>query len=220
MLLPSDRRRGEQAAVGVVEGPGRGELVDRVRGAPLVGDLGAGEVVQVRVPGVLVDLLQLGGVLDGVAVRVEEVAEGVVAGQVPSRPPDLLHAGPQQPAGAAHVLVDAAQLERGVVQRRVRAAGDGRTGIDSPTSTLRCARTATPALTSIVRPSLSKNRNPYPPPGVASAPGSLTSRTPSAASRAASASTSAELAAPNAIRSTRWSSACRSRTSYCSGEPS
>jgi hypothetical protein len=78
-----------------------------------------------RMPGVLVYEFELGGVLDGVPVRVEEVAEGVIAGQVPARPPDLLHAGPQQPAGAAHVLVDAAQLERGVVQRRVRAAGDG-----------------------------------------------------------------------------------------------
>ena len=97
---------------------------------------------------------------------------------------------------------------------------DSRTGMDSPTSILRCARTATPALTSIVRPSLSKNRNPYPPPGVASAPGSLTSRTPSAASLAARASTSAELAAPNAIRSIRLSGACRNRITYCSGEPS
>jgi hypothetical protein len=57
-------------------------------------------------------------------VRIEEVAEGVVAGQVPAGAPDLLHARLQQAAGAAHVLVDAAQLERGVVQRRVRAAGD------------------------------------------------------------------------------------------------
>ena len=76
-------------------------------------------------PGVLVDAFQLGGVLDGVAVRVEEVAEGIVAGQVPPGTPDFLHARAQQPTGPAHVLVDAAQLERRVVQRRVRAAGDG-----------------------------------------------------------------------------------------------
>ena len=88
-------------------------------------DLGVGEVVQVRVPGVLVDQLELGRVLDGVAVRVEEVAEGVVARQVPAGAPDLLDAGAQQAAGAAHVLVDAAHLERRVVQRGVRAAGDG-----------------------------------------------------------------------------------------------
>src|SRR5215471_7253405 len=120
----SDWRGREQAAVGVVEGFGRGELVDRVGGAPLVGDLGPGEVVQVRVPGVLVDSLELGGVLDGVAVRVEEVAEGVVARQVPAGSPDLLDACSQQPPGAAHVLVDTAQLERRVVQRRVRTARD------------------------------------------------------------------------------------------------
>src|SRR5215831_5083546 len=84
----SDWRGREQAAVGVVEGFGRGELVDRVGGAPLVGDLGPGEVVQVRVPGVLVDLLQLGGVLDGVAVRIQEVREGVVTSQMPARAPD------------------------------------------------------------------------------------------------------------------------------------
>src|SRR6185437_9583764 len=107
MLLLSDRPcysdwwGREQAAVGVVEGLGRRELIDRVGGAPLVGDLGPGEVVQVRMPGVLVDLFQLGGVLDGVAVRVEEVAEGVVAGQVPSWSPYLLDACAQQSAGAA-----------------------------------------------------------------------------------------------------------------------
>jgi hypothetical protein len=37
---------------------------------------------------------------------------------------------------------------------------DSRTGMDSPSEILRCARTATPELTSTVRPSLSKNRNP------------------------------------------------------------
>jgi hypothetical protein len=38
---------------------------------------------------------------------------------------------------------------------------DSRTGIDSPSSIARCSRTATCALISTVRPSLSKNRKPY-----------------------------------------------------------
>src|SRR5580700_5179026 len=116
MRPPSDRRCAEHAAVGIVERLGGDQLVHLVGGAPLVRDVRLGEVVQVRVPGVLVDLLELRGVLDGVPVRVEEVAEGVVACQVPSRSPDLLHPCAEQPAGAAHVLVDAAKLERGVVQ--------------------------------------------------------------------------------------------------------
>src|SRR3954451_23487265 len=120
----SDRRSDEQTLVGVVERLLRDELVHRVRGAPLVADLGLGEVVHVRVPGVLVEDLELGRVLHRVARGVQEVGERVVAGQVPARAPDLLHPGAQQPPGAAHVLVQTTQLEAGVVQRGVRPAGD------------------------------------------------------------------------------------------------
>jgi hypothetical protein len=69
-----NRRGHEQALVGVVERAGGDELVHRIGRAPLVGYLGLDEVVEVRVPVVLVDQLQLGGVLDGVAVRVEVTA--------------------------------------------------------------------------------------------------------------------------------------------------
>ena len=51
-------------------------------------------------------------------------------------------------------------------------------------------------------------------------PGSLISWTPAAASRPARMSTSAALAAPKAIRSIRLSADWRSRTTYCSGDPS
>jgi len=43
---------------------------------------------------------------------------------VPSRTPDLLDAGPEQPPRAAHVLIEAAQLEGDMVQGRVRSGGD------------------------------------------------------------------------------------------------
>ncbi|MFE9107430.1 hypothetical protein [Actinomadura geliboluensis] len=68
---------------------------------------------------------------------------------------------------------------------------DSRTGTASRSSSLRCGRTAASADTSTVRPSMSKNRNPYPPPGVARAPGSVTIRTPAVPSRAASPHTPA-----------------------------
>src|SRR5437868_6752063 len=74
MSSPSDRRRDKDAAVRVVEGLPGHELVHRVGGAPLVRDLRFGEVVEVGMPGVLVELLELGRVLDRVAVGVQEVA--------------------------------------------------------------------------------------------------------------------------------------------------
>ena len=80
------------------------------------------------------------GVLDGVALRVQEVGEGVVARHVAAGTPDLLHPGAHQPAGAAHVLVQAAHLERHVVQRDVRAAGDG----DVVVVVAACAGTTSP----------------------------------------------------------------------------
>src|SRR4051812_22156972 len=64
----SDRRCDEAAAVGVVERLLGDELVHRVRRPPLIGDHRVREVVEVRVPAVLVELLQLGGVLHRVAV--------------------------------------------------------------------------------------------------------------------------------------------------------
>src|SRR5690348_2951407 len=102
----SDGWSDEQALIRVVEHPAHHEVVHRVGGAPLVRDLRVADVVQVRVPGVLVETFQGGGVLDGVPVRVEEVAEGIVAGDVAARTPDLFHARPQQAAAAAHVLIE------------------------------------------------------------------------------------------------------------------
>ena len=119
----SDRRGDEQALVRVVERL-RARRTRSSRWRCPTGRTTSGWVKSYRC-GCQVSssiMLQLGGVLDGVAVRVEEVAEGVVAGQVPARAPDLLHPGPQQPAGAAHVLVDAAQLEA----TRGAATGAGR----------------------------------------------------------------------------------------------
>src|SRR5688500_14170881 len=106
----SDRRGDEDAAVGVVEGLLGDEFVHGVGGAPLVGDLGLGEVVDVGVPGVLVQALQLGGVLDGVAVRVEEVRERVVARHVAGRGPDVREYGPGGPLRALCVRARAGPL--------------------------------------------------------------------------------------------------------------
>src|SRR6516162_1740391 len=74
------RRGYEEPRVYVVEAFFRDQLAHRIRRAPLVLNHRVVHVVDMRVPGVLVQLLELGGVLDRVAVRVEEVAEGVVAG--------------------------------------------------------------------------------------------------------------------------------------------
>ena len=123
----------KHAAVGVVERLLGDELVHRVRGAPLVGDHRVGEVVEVRVPGVLVELLQLGRVLDGVAVGVEEVAEGVVAGHVAAGPPDLLDAG-RAAAGRCRACTRrcrASRTRRGAARRagRGRSRGCGGSGL-------------------------------------------------------------------------------------------
>jgi len=86
------------------------------------------------------------------------------------------------------------------------------TGIASFSSIFRCCLTSTSAETSTVRPSTSKNRKPYPPPGVSIVPGREINRTSPARSRSASVSTSAGLAAPYDTTSSRFSSDLRSRT--------
>src|SRR5699024_1325040 len=88
----------------------------RTRGAPLVGQLrrpppGAAQ------PRVLVDLLDLGGVLADEAGRVGEVGEGVVPRTVTAGPPLWLDAVHLEIADAPHEVVDARQLVGDVVDR-------------------------------------------------------------------------------------------------------
>jgi hypothetical protein len=77
----------------------------------------------------------------------------------------------------------------------------------------------TSADTSTTRPSGSKKRSPYPPPGLASLPGSRISRTPSAPSRAASSSTAATSRAPKEMMSVREVTAALIRRMNGSGDP-
>src|SRR5258706_1511386 len=94
-------------------------LVVAVRHTPLIGTsrrplpvLGAADLV------VVVELLDLRGVLDHAAVRADEIAEDIVAGTVASRSPDRREAGVAHAADAAHHRVDALHLEGDVIERR------------------------------------------------------------------------------------------------------
>src|SRR5258706_896578 len=94
-------------------------LVVAVGDAPLIGAsrgplpvLGAADLV------VVVELLDLRGVLDDAAVRADEIAEDIVAGTVTSRSPDRREAGVAHAADAAHYRIDALHFESDVIERR------------------------------------------------------------------------------------------------------
>src|SRR5258706_8914819 len=107
------------SAPGVIALRSPDALVVAVRDAPLIGAssrplpvLGAADLV------VVVELLDLRGVLDDAAVRADEIAEDIVAGTVTSRSPDRREAGVAHAADAAHHRIDALHLEGDVIERR------------------------------------------------------------------------------------------------------
>lgn len=61
----------------------------RISNAPLICRHRVGRIVDGRVPGVFVDDLKFGGVLQDISVRIEEVGEGVVADPVSTRTSEL-----------------------------------------------------------------------------------------------------------------------------------
>src|SRR5690349_9913084 len=91
-------------AVGLLRG--MDALVVAHADAPVVGAAGGPlPVLRAAHPVVVVDFLDLGGVLDDAAVRADEVAEDVVAGAVATRSPHRRIAGVLQAADAAHHAV-------------------------------------------------------------------------------------------------------------------